>query len=337
MGKVKEFGICFENLDAKRFIASARLAEELGFGTFWVPEDYFCRGAFAITAAVATQTTSLKVGIGVLNPYTRHPALTAMEFGALDDVAGGRALLGVGASVRLWIEHQLKIPYKRQTRAIRESVEIIRQLFRGEKGSYSGQIFQTTDAHFQFRPTRPEVPIHLGVMGPKKLALAGEIADGVLLGGLVSPAYARYAVEQVRLGAARVGRKLDDFTIGAYLALSVSEDEKAAREAVKPMIAGVTMLMSDYPEHPLFTCGGMSPQEVKRIATAVMQGESPAHLVTEEMIDTFAIAGNPEHCREALTQVIEAGVTVPVAFELPGISPEKLIRDVHEHLMPSFL
>ncbi len=103
------------------------------------------------------------------------------------------------------------------------------------------------------------------------------------------------------------------------------------------MIAGVTTLMSDYPEHPLFTCGGMSPQEAKRIAAAVAKGEPPAHVVTEEMIDTFAIAGNPEHCREALTKVIDAGVTVPIAFELPGVSPEKLIRDVHVHLMPSFL
>jgi 5,10-methylenetetrahydromethanopterin reductase len=85
MGRVKEFGTGCENLDAKGFVACARLAEELGFGTFWVPEDYFYRGAFTLASAIASHTTSLRVGIGVLNPYTRHPVLTAMEFGALLD------------------------------------------------------------------------------------------------------------------------------------------------------------------------------------------------------------------------------------------------------------
>ena len=337
MAKVKEFGVCLQNLDAKGFVASAKLAEELSFGSFWVPEDYFYPGAFSLASAIASHTSSLKVGIGVLNPYTRHPVLTAMELGALDDISGGRALLGLGTSVQFWIEHQLKIPYTKPIRAIRESVEIIRQVFRGEKVSYNGQIFQTADVHFHFHPVRAEVPIHLGVMGPKKLALAGEIADGVLLGGMVSPAYTRYAVEQVRRGAARVGRKLDEFTVGAYMAISIAEDEKAAREAVKPMLAGMTTLMSDYPEHPLFAYGGLAPEEVRRIASAFIKGEPPTDLVTEEMIDTFAIAGSPEHCREALAQLIEAGITVPIAFELPDLSAEKLIRDVHTHLLPYFL
>jgi 5,10-methylenetetrahydromethanopterin reductase len=337
MAKVKEFGVCFQNLDARGFISSARLAETLGFSTFWVPEDYFYRGAFSLASAIAAQTTSLKVGIGVLNPYTRHPALTAMELGALDDVSDGRALLGLGASVKFWIEHQLKIPYTRPTQAIRESVEIIRRVFRGEKVSYDGQVFQTTEVRFNFQPTRAHLPIHLGVMGPKKLALAGEIADGVLLGALVSPAYARYAVEQVRLGATRVGRSLDEFPIGAFLAISVSEDEKTAREAVKPLITGMILLMSNFPGHPVFTYGGIPAETVQRFATAAAEGRFPVHLVTEEMIDALAIAGSPEHCREGLARIVEAGVTVPIALEIPGVSPEKVLHDVHTHLMPYVL
>jgi 5,10-methylenetetrahydromethanopterin reductase len=337
MTKVKEFGVCFENLDAKGFIASAQLAQDLGFGSFWIPEDYFYRGAFSLASAMACHTTSLKIGIGVLNPYTRHPALTAMELGALDDVSNGRAQLGLGASVKFWIEDQLKIPYTKPSRAIRESVEIIRRVFRGEKVSYDGQIFRTADVRFHFTPTRAEVPIYLGVMGPRKLALAGEIADGVLLGGMVSPAYARYAVEQIHRGAARAGRNLEGFTIGAYMAISVSEDEKAAREAVKPMLAGMTMLMSNYPEHPLFTCGGLPQAQVKRIATAFMKGDPFADLITDDMIDAFAIAGSPQRCRENLAKVIDAGITVPIAFELPGVSAEKTIRDVHTHLLSHFL
>lgn len=339
MTKVNEFGICLQNLSAKEFIANARLAEELGFGTFWVPEDYFYRGAFALASAIASHTTSLKVGIGVLNPYTRHPLLTAMELGALDDVSNGRALLGLGASVPLWIEQQLKIPYTRPIRAIRESVEIIRQIFRGETVNYQGQVFQTADARFHFQPPRAKVPIHLGVMGPKKLELAGEIADGVLLGALASPAYVRYAVEQVCRGAARVGRKLDSFTVGAFLAIAIAENENEAREAIKPLVAGMIALMGNYSDHPVFSYGGLSQEQVQRFVAAFARGDIPAALalVTDQMIDTLAVAGTPEHCRERLARVIEAGVRVPIAFEVPGVSPEKTIRDVQTHLMPYFL
>src|ERR1700688_220370 len=95
--KVREFGVGFESPRAREFIALAKRAEETGFGTFWVPEDPFYRGAFTLASAVACGTSTIKVGIGVLNPYTRHPALTAMEFAALDEVSGGRAILGIGA------------------------------------------------------------------------------------------------------------------------------------------------------------------------------------------------------------------------------------------------
>jgi 5,10-methylenetetrahydromethanopterin reductase len=104
MTKAKEFGLLFETPRAGESVARAKLAEELGFASYWVPEDYAFPGAFSICPAIATQTRRIKVGIGVLNPYTRHPVLTAMEFAALDQLSEGRGILGIGAGVRLWIE-----------------------------------------------------------------------------------------------------------------------------------------------------------------------------------------------------------------------------------------
>ena len=83
----------------------------LGFGTFWVPEDPFYRGAFTVASAIACGTSKIKIGLGIVNPYLRHPALTAMEFAALDELADGRAILGIGAGLKDWIEGRLKIPY----------------------------------------------------------------------------------------------------------------------------------------------------------------------------------------------------------------------------------
>jgi 5,10-methylenetetrahydromethanopterin reductase len=339
MGRVKEFAVCFQNLSARAFVETAQLAEALGFGTFWVPEDYFYRGAFSLASAVASHTASLNVGIGVLNPYTRHPILTAMEFGALDEIAGGRALLGLGASTPYWIEQQLAIPYTRPTRALRESVELLRQVFRGEPVNYRGQLFRTADVRFNFRPARADIPVHLGVMGPRKLALAGEVADGVILGAAVSPAYVRFAVEHIRRGAARVGRSLDHFSLATNLAVSVAGDAKAAREAVKPLVAGMIAVMGNFPAHPVFTCTGLPREEVQRFVSAFSRGDfaTAVGMVTEEMIDTFAIAGSPEHCRRQLAEIIEAGATVPIAFEVPGMSPATMLRDIRTHLMPHFL
>ena len=167
MPKVREFGVGFENLHSREFAAHARRAEEMGFGTFWVPEDPFYRGAFTVASAIACNTSKIKIGLGIVNPYLRHPALTAMEFAALDEISDGRAILGIGAGLKDWIEGRLKIPYTKPTAAMRETIEIIRRFFRGEEVTYAGKVFQTERIKLSFKPVRTENPIYLGILGPK--------------------------------------------------------------------------------------------------------------------------------------------------------------------------
>ena len=338
MGKVKEFGFCSENLDAKGYLATARLAEELGYGTYWLPEDYFYRGPFVVASAIACNTKTLKTGVGVVNPYARHPALTAMEFAALDELSEGRGVLGIGAGLRYWIENQMHIPYTKPGVAMRESMDIIKRILRGEEVSFEGEFLQTSKVHLHFKPPRTEVPIILGVTGPKYLQLAGEIADGVLLGYVSGHAYAHHALEQVRIGADRVGRSLDNYDVVLYVLLSVSEDDAAAREAVKPFLATCISVMTAYADKPLFTLAGLDPERVREMGRLFSNdGKPPVHLITDEMIDAVAIAGSPERCRENLDKFVAAGVTQVVAFDIPGMSGSQTIRDVHEHLMPHFL
>ena len=337
MAKAVEFGVGFETVHAQRQIECARLAEELGYGTFWVPEDYFFRGAFALASAVACSTKRMRVGLGVVNPYTRHPAVTAMEFAALTEIAGDRTLLGLGASVKFWIENQMRIPYAKPTAAMRETIDVVRRLFRGESVTIEGKVVRAEGAKLSFAPPRPDVPIHLGVIGPKNLEMAGALADGVLLSAMTSPPYVRFALEHVRRGAERAGRKFQDIEVGAMLFISVSEDARSAREAVKPFLATLVSLLAGQPDSPLFTTCGMPAEEIRRFGETFARGELPVALVTDWMIDTFAIAGSPEHCREQLAAVVDAGVRHPVAFEVPGVDPLSTIRSVREHLMPHFL
>jgi 5,10-methylenetetrahydromethanopterin reductase len=141
MPKARESGVAFESSSAKDIVAAAKLAEDLGFATFWIPEDPVFPGVFATAAAVASNTRKIKIGIGVLNPWTRHPVQTAMEFAALEDIAQGRAILGLGASVKLWIEDQFGIPYVHPVVALRETLEITMGICSGELVNYEGRHF----------------------------------------------------------------------------------------------------------------------------------------------------------------------------------------------------
>ena len=336
MAKVREFGIGCESPHPREVVALARRAEELGVGTFWVPEDPFYRGAFTLGSAIACGTSKIKVGLGVVNPYMRHPSLTAMEFAALDEVSDGRAILGIGAGLKDWIEGRLKIPYTKPAAAMRESIEIIRRLFRGEELTYTGKVFQTERIKLSFKPVRVEIPIHLGVIGPKNCEMTGEVADGLLLSVMSSPAYVKFAMEHVRRGLAKSGRDLRDFAVGAYILSSISEDERAARDRLRPLVAFFISLMAPQPNTPIFAAAGLPAETIRAFGESFARGKVPTDMVTDEMLDTFTIAGSPARCRENLSRLIEAGMTAPVLFEVPGIPPQQTLDDAHKHLMPYF-
>lgn len=337
MANVKEFGVSLEISSVSEILRSAALAERAGFGSFWIPEDPFFRGAFSVASAVACRTESLRIGIDVVNPYTRHPAITAMEFGALDEISGGRAVLGIGAGVRFWMEDQLHLAWKRPGRAMRETVEIIRRLLGGERVDYSGQLFALTDAALHFSPPRAAPPIHLGVMGPKNLQMAGCIADGVILTVLSSPEYVRFAREQTRLGAERAGRSLDGFEVSAIVPISISPDATEAREAVKPVLAILLGIGVGDASSPVFACVDFPETLLRQFTERFARGDLAVDLVSDEIIDTFAVAGTPAHCVRRLGDLVEAGLDVPIVYEIPGVSPEQTITAVQQYLFPEFL
>jgi 5,10-methylenetetrahydromethanopterin reductase len=336
MPKVREFAVGIESLHTREFVAQAKRAEELGFGTFWVPEDPFYRGAFTVASAVACGTSAIKIGIGVINPYTRHPTLTAMEFAALDEVSGGRGILGIGTGLKDWIEGRLKIPFTRSTSAMRDSVAITRRIFRGEEVSYQGRAIQTDRIKLSFPPLRSEIPIYLGVLSPKNLELTGEVADGLLLSVMSSPAYLKFALDHLKIGLAKSGRDPGKCDVAAYILSSISEDERAARDALKPFLAALIALMAPQPENPIFAAPGLAPETIRGFGESMARGVVPTDMVTDWMIDTFTIAGSPSRCRENVARLVEAGMTSPVFFEVPGIPAEKTLDDVHRHLMPHF-
>src|ERR671937_1139289 len=111
----------------------ARAAERAGLGSAWIIEDYFQPGAYTLAGAAAAVTERIVIGLGVVNPYTRHPALIAMETAALAGIAPGRVVLGLGSSNRRWIEDQMAIPFKTPLGGLRDAVAIVRGLLDGRR------------------------------------------------------------------------------------------------------------------------------------------------------------------------------------------------------------
>jgi 5,10-methylenetetrahydromethanopterin reductase len=284
----------------------ARAAERAGLGSLWIIEDYFQPGAYTLAAAAAAVTERIVIGLGVVNPYTRHPALIAMETAALAGVAPGRVVLGLGSSNHNWIEIQMTIPFKTPLLGLREGVAIVRRLLDGERVSYAGEVFSVHDVELE-TPPPARVPILLGVKGPRALALAAEVADGVLCSVLASPGHVR----RVRATTAGAG---PDFKVVAYVPVAVSDDAAEARAWMRPLVARYLGALHG---QSILEDAGLDATRTQRFRDALTAGRPAADLVTDEIMDAVAIAGTPAQCRAALARWAGAGLDSLVAV-VPG-------------------
>ena len=285
----------------------ARAAERAGFGSVWIVEDYYHPGAFALAGAVAAATGRIAVGLGVVNPYTRHPALLAMEVAALAGIAPERIVLGLGTSNRNWIEGEMRIPFKTPLKTLRECVEIVRRLLASERLGFHGECFDLENVELTWAPAARGVPILLGVKGPKALRLAGEIADGVHGAVLTSPNHVR----RIRATAREVrGSCRDEFRVVAYVPVAVGGDGHAARQSVKPLLARYLGVLHG---QSILRDAGYGPEQTEAFAEALRRGAPAADRVTDAMVDALAVAGTPDDCRAALQRLARAGLDAPIA------------------------
>lgn len=210
-----------------------RYAEERGFEAVWQAESRLVREATVPMAAFLAQTARIKVGAGVVNNWTRNPALLASTFSTLDDLAPGRVILGIGA---WWdpLAAKVGIERSRPLRAIRETVEAVRALLADETVTYHGDFVHLDGVELDYvhQERRPkDVPIYIGATGMKMMELTGEIADGVLLNYLVAPTYNAQAMEALERGAARADRTVDDLDRPQLVVCSVSDRSPSIEHA----------------------------------------------------------------------------------------------------------
>ncbi len=303
-----------------------RRAESAGFDEVWVVEDCFFGGGISAAASALAFTNTIHVGLGIMLAVARNAAFTAMEIATIARLHPGRFLPGLGHGVAEWMRQIGAFP-KSQLRALEETTLAVRQLLRGETVTTYGQHVQLDDVKLVF-PPEIVPPICLGVRGPESLALAGRSADGTLLSEYSSPAYVRWAREQIARGQESAGQT-DKHRVTVYVWCAVDEDRQAARQSLRARLAGG--LTAGTLQAQLSGMG--IQQEVDALLAEVGAARFAAEF-PDDWIDALAVAGTPDDCITAIEALAEAGADSIVLVPTEGEDIAALER-IAKLIMPA--
>lgn len=288
-------------------IELAKIADESGVDSFWVPEGW-ARDAFSLLISIAEKTDRIKLATGIVNVYSRTPGALAQHFATLDEWSGGRAIIGLGASSANVIEQFHGIPFQPSLARIRETVDIINTLMRGEKLVYSGKWFKM-DRGFtlRFPPLRDHIPIFLATLNPKSVKMTSEIADG-WMPAMIPKSALKQEIDQFRAWAAEAGRDPSALEVKAG-GVTVS-DNPAARDAGRAFLAFYIARMGDFYYRQLGRFGyADEAAHVRRVFNE--QGSAAgAAAIPQHLLDDLGFAGGPEECLAQLRAYEELGVDV---------------------------
>jgi 5,10-methylenetetrahydromethanopterin reductase len=291
--------------DPRQAARLARAAEEAGFEDVWFPDHYFIREVYAALALAAAATMRVGLGTAVTSPYLRHPVLLASAVATIDEISEGRAILGIGVGGHEF-PGQLNVSLARPLAVCREASDVVRRLLAGETVTAQGKIFSVQGARLHFTPAR-RIPVYLAARGPQMLALAGEIADGVITHG-THASYLELARDQVAGGLAKAGRRAGAVDLTLMGEVAVTDD--LARERDRLRARCVLMAGGEYAP-ALVERYGLTADDVEPVRRAVKAGDlaAAARAVNDRVVDAFCVVGSADRCREILRGMAGAGVT----------------------------
>lgn len=298
-----------------------KYAEEKGFEAVWQAESRLVRDAIVPMAAYAAVTEKIKVGSGVLNNWTRNVGLLAATFLTLDDLAPGRAILGIGA---WWdpLAANVGITRRKPLLAMRETVEVARRLLAMETVTFHGEFHQVEGIQLDVvhGNTEPrDVPIMIGATGPKMMQLTGEIADGAVLNYCVAPEYNLQAMDLLTKGAKKAGRSIDDIDRPQLVVCSVDHDHDKAIDTSK-------MLLCQYiAQQPHIAKASKVSDDVVAEIQSILgwpatkdQINKAKHLVPDELVHRITASGTPDEARAKVQEYINNGATCPILYPVGG-------------------
>ena len=327
--------LLFADFSLTELARLGRSCEDLGYRSFWYTDIRFGRECYLGLSAVASATSTILLGPGVTDPYTRHPAMTAASIATLDELSAGRAVLGLGTGGQGFGE--LGIERKLPVAALRETVEIVRGLLRGERVDFEGKVVSLNNGQLTFEPVRSRIPIHFATHGAQISRLAGKLADGVLIANTLLPRMLQFYMDRICEGLLSAGRERQGFDFGLRVEACISENHDAAFAVMRRRMAG--RLIGQYPRWDyLNELGVTMPPAFVEIAArkdASLTDEA-ASVMPRELVEHTVLAGDTQRVAEQLARVMRPEVdSITIRpHAAPGEPLDEVIRTFSEDVMP---
>ena len=310
--------------DVDEVVGWAREAARRGLDSVWVHDSYFERDAITYASAITAQVPDIRVALGALNPLTRHPVLVAMTVSALDEMAPGRIVLGMGTGLPFRLA-QMGIPYTPEggVESVSQAIDTIRALWRGER------IPSATPGLPPIQPMFPpvhEVPIYIAAYRTPFLKLAGEKADGYLARPAESVTNLRRMIPKIRQASLEAGRPEDAVNVAGYLLTLIDKTRREALNRAKrqPFVIYMMAVLSDFSLQQV----GFDKELREQIMAAWREEDyhKAAQLIPDEMLDTFMVCGTREDVAIKMVEFRDAGMDLPVLQ--PAVHDEEQVGAV---------
>jgi 5,10-methylenetetrahydromethanopterin reductase len=315
------------------FVSLVKLGESLGYDSAWVPDQTFFPDPFVSMAVCAAATERIELVLGVANPYTRHPVQVARAVATLDDVAPGRIALGYGAGNRKELIVPMGSEQMRAAAHCREAVQLCRSLLQGERLYHRSDLYIADGVELEMA-AHPDVPIYLAGRGPRVLQVGGEVSDVVVIGALLSEDGIRFAMHNIRIGAERAQRKLEDVGRMIWITCHVTEEKALWVDRYRPSAAHI---LAGAPP-AVFEALKLSSQFMKELKQVYSESGSAgaAHLVGNSLVLQLAAIGNANEIVDQLQRARDLGIDqIGILVNAPTVAESQdALRRFADEVMP---
>lgn len=295
--------------DLNDVIEQAKVADDAGVELISIAEAWG-RDAFTLLTVVARETSRIKLGTSIVNIFSRTPAALAQHFATLDELSGGRMLIGMGSSGPQVIEHFHGIPFDRPLQRTREYIEIINMLLAEQPLNYNGKIFKLERGFtLRFKPVRPHIPIHIASITPKSLQQTARLADGWIPIFLPKPQW-KPQLDSFYSMVDAAGRQRSDVDVRNPSTVVVSEKREAVKAAEAGNAAFYIARMGDFYYEHFSRMGYADEANAVRRAWADGGSSAGAAALPRELVEDLSTVGSVGECVDALDQAAEAGFTL---------------------------
>jgi 5,10-methylenetetrahydromethanopterin reductase len=321
-------GLCFDGFySIHEMIELARLADEIGMESIWMSDHLCFRDSLTTAMALLASTRNIKVAPAPMSPYSRSVIISAMSIATLDEFAPGRVIASPGTGNAAALK-EAGIESAHPLQTMREYVEVLRRLLKGETVQYQGKMIHVNGAKMGFVP-ETAIPMYITAVRSRMLQLAGEIGEGVLLSAGCAPGYIQKCLSDIGRGAEKGGKHLHNVDVAGFVTASVADDPREAIEANKMFLAYI--FRNTHHAENIRLGGAKVDQEAVAAAVAKRDWETAKKHISDEVVFAHSVAGTPAECRRQIERFTQGGLTLPIVLPMGTQEARKrVVRMVRE-------